>query len=58
MGNLILERSAGESLLIQVDGREIEVTIVKTSEAKTKLSIQADKEVLILRSEIKPQYPL
>ena len=55
MPNLILTRSKGESVKIIVGGEVIaEVTLVGASKSGTecKLAFLADKEVILLRSEV------
>ncbi len=46
---LVITRKKGESILI---GDDIEVTVVKTEDGSVKLSIQAPRNVTILRKEL------
>ncbi|MFL0246792.1 carbon storage regulator CsrA [Candidatus Clostridium stratigraminis] len=46
---LVITRKKGESILI---GEDIEITVVKTEEGSVKLSIDAPKNVAILRKEL------
>lgn len=46
---LVITRKKGESLLI---GEDIEVTVVKIDDGSVKLSINAPKNVTILRKEL------
>ncbi len=49
---LVVSRKKGESILI---GDDIEITIVKADNGSVKLSIQAPKDVTILRKELKEE---
>lgn len=46
---LVISRKKGESLLI---GDDIEVTVVKLDDGSVKLSVNAPKNVIILRKEL------
>lgn len=46
---LVLTRKAGESILI---GDDVEVTIVKTTGSRVRLSIRAPREISIRRAEL------
>lgn len=47
---LILQRKEGESLLI---GEEIEITVLAVEAGRVRLAIQAPRDVMILRNELK-----
>lgn len=49
---LVVSRKKGESILI---GEDIEVTVVKLDNGSVKLSINAPKDVTILRRELKEE---
>lgn len=46
---LVITRKKGESILI---GEDIEITVIKTEEGSVKLSIDAPKNITILRKEL------
>lgn len=46
---LVITRKKGESLLI---GEDIEITVVKVDDGSVKLSINAPKNITILRKEL------
>ena len=46
---LVISRKKGESLLI---GEDVEITIVKIENGTVKISINAPKEITILRTEL------
>ncbi|MCB2288841.1 carbon storage regulator CsrA [Clostridium sp. CS001] len=46
---LVISRKKGESLLI---GEDVEITIVKVENGTVKISINAPKEISILRTEL------
>ena len=49
---LVLSRRNDESLVINVDGKEIIITTFGIAKNKVKLAIQAAKEIQIFRSEL------
>jgi carbon storage regulator CsrA len=50
---LMLSRNVGESIIITVDGREIEIKIddIKTFR-QVRIGIEADKDIKIMRKEL------
>lgn len=46
---LVITRKKGESILI---GEDIEITVVKLDDGSVKLSIDAPKNIIILRKEL------
>jgi carbon storage regulator len=52
---LVLGRRQGQSIKI---GKDIEVTITRINESQVSVGIDAPREILILRSELKPKQPL
>lgn len=52
---LVLSRKKDEKIVLRVPGQEdIEITIVKIdSPNKVRIGIEADKEIVVLRSELK-----
>lgn len=56
---LVLSRKQDEKLILRVPGREdIEVTIVRIDNRnKVRLGIEADKDVVVLRSELQEKQP-
>lgn len=49
---LVLSRKNDESVIINVDGKEITITTFGIAKNKVKLAIQASKEIQIFRSEL------
>ncbi len=49
---LALERKNGEKILLRVAGLEIVVQLVRSSNKRAKIGIEAPREVFIIRSEI------
>ena len=47
---LVLSRSSGESLFI---GDNIKITVLRVNGRKVKIGIEAPKDVIVLRSELK-----
>lgn len=52
IGKLTLERRLNESVVIEIDGREVEVIVSKIGESRIKLTFIADDEVAIIRKEL------
>lgn len=52
MARLALTRKDGESVVVTVLGKQMEVTVVKSSTGRSKLVFDAGKEFHIRRSEI------
>lgn len=50
MPNLILSRRAGEAILV---GDDIEITVLEIDGSQVRISIQAPKDVRIVRAELK-----
>lgn len=57
---LVLTRRSGESIMINVDGKEIKVTalVCNRSKSQIRLGFSADKNVIIDREEIYEQRKL
>ena len=53
---LVLSRKKDEKIIIKVPGREdIEITVVRIdNHNRVRIGIDAEKEVLVLRSELQP----
>lgn len=55
IGKLTLERRLNESVVIEIDGREVEVIVSKIGESRIKLTFIADDKVAIIRKELAKQ---
>lgn len=55
---LVLRRRKGEKLMIQAGGMDIEVSVLDIEKSNIKLGIQADKEVIVVRSELSGKDPV
>lgn len=52
MDRLVLSRKVGQSVIIFVDDKEIEVFVSKINGNQVSLSFEADRDVEILREEL------
>jgi carbon storage regulator len=51
-GNLVLTRKPGERLLI---GDDITITFIRYEEGRAHIGIEAPRDVVVLRQELKPE---
>jgi carbon storage regulator len=49
---LVITRKAGESIIIELDGKKVEIDVIETSKDKVKLGVEAPRDVKIVRSEL------
>ena len=54
---LVLTRKNDESVLIQVAGETIEVVLVKSNEARSRIGFKAPQKARIVRKEIANKIP-
>ncbi len=56
---LVLSRKKDEKIILRVPGQgDIEITVVRIdSQNKVRIGIEADKQVVVLRSELEPLLP-
>ena len=55
---LVLTRKDHETVVIDIGGERIVVTVVRAVNGKARLAIDAAKEVRILRGELEPHDPV
>jgi carbon storage regulator len=49
---LVVTRKAGDAIVIDVRGVEVEIHVVSVGSAKTKIGVDAPKDVVVLRKEL------
>ena len=49
---LVITRKTNESILIEADGKSIEIVVLETTRDRVKLGVDAPREVKIVRSEL------
>jgi carbon storage regulator len=52
---LVLSRKKDEKIILKIGDKDIEITVVRIESNKVRIGIQADPDVIILRSELTQQ---
>jgi carbon storage regulator CsrA len=49
---LVLSRKRNQKIVLEIEGRKVELTVVRIEANGVRIGIEADKDITILRSEL------